>query len=58
MGSDCEKESVSDNDSGDPVMLSYITIFNIIELVLGDTKIPFVLKKRSAGNELCIRKGD
>ena len=37
-----EMESVSDNDSEDPVMLSYATICDIIKLFLGDTKIPFV----------------
>ena len=28
-------------------MLSYATICNIIELVLGDTKIPFTIKKEA-----------
>ena len=33
----CKLESDSDSSSDDPVMLSYATICNIIELVLGDT---------------------
>ena len=37
-----EMEGVSDNNSEDPVMLSYATICNTIKLVLGDTKTPFV----------------
>ena len=45
MDPDCEMEGVSDNNSKDPVMLSNATICDIIKLVLGDTKIPFVLKK-------------
>ena len=48
----CKLES--DNNSDDPVMLSYATICNVIELVLGDTKIPFNIKKeaQAAGNLL------
>ena len=38
-------ESVSNNDSEDPVMLSYATICNTNKPVLGGTKIPFVVKK-------------
>ena len=40
-------ESVSDNAIEDQVMLSYATICDIIKLVLGDTKIPFVLRKEA-----------
>ena len=43
----CKLESDSDSDSDDPVVLSYATICNIIELVLGDTKIPFNIKKKA-----------
>ena len=43
-------ESASDSDSEDPVMLSYATICDIIKPVLKDTKIPYIVKKRSAGN--------
>ena len=42
-----ESEDDSDNDSSDPVMLSYATICDIIKLVLGDTKIPFTIKKKA-----------
>ena len=38
-------QSVSDNDSEDPVMLSYATICDIIKLVLKHTKIPNIVKK-------------
>ena len=44
---DCEMESVSDNDSENPVMLLYATICDLIKLVLGDTKNPFGLKKEA-----------
>ena len=37
----------SDSDSDDPVMLSYATICDIIKPVLGDTKIPFNIKKKA-----------
>ena len=43
----CKLESDSDSDSDDPVMLSYATICDIIEPVLGDTKIPFKIKKKA-----------
>ena len=42
-----ESDNDSDNDSSDPVMLSYATICNIIKLVLGDTKIPLTIKKKA-----------
>ena len=50
--SNCKLES--DSDSDDAVVLSYATICNIIEPVLGDTKIPFNIKKevQAAGNLL------
>ena len=50
----CKLESKSDNNSEDPVMLSYATICGFIKLVLGDTKIPFVWKKevQEIGNAL------
>ena len=38
----CKLESYSDSD--DLVVLSYATICNIIEPVLGDSKIPFNIK--------------
>ena len=41
----CKLES--DSDSDDPVMLSYVTICNTIKPVLGDTKIPFNIKKKA-----------
>ena len=37
----------SDSDSDDPVVLSYATICDIIKPVLGDTKIPFNIKKKA-----------
>ena len=37
----------SDHDSDDPVVLSHATICDIIKLVLGDTKIPFTIKKKA-----------
>ena len=43
----CKLESDSDTDSDDPVMLAYATICNIIKPVLGDTKIPFPIKKEA-----------
>ena len=43
----CKLESDSDSDSDDPVMLSYATICDIIKPVLGDTKIPFKIKKKA-----------
>ena len=48
----CKLES--DNDSSNPVVLSYATICDIIKLVLGDTKIPLTIKKKAqtAGNLL------
>ena len=36
-----------DSDSDDLVVLSYATICEIIELVLGDIKIPFKIKKKA-----------
>ena len=42
-----ESDDDSDNDSSDPVMLSYATICDIIKQVLGDTKIPFTIKKKA-----------
>ena len=41
-----ESDDDSDNDSSDPVMLSYATICDIIKPVLGDTKIPLAIKKK------------
>ena len=46
----CKLDSDSDSNSDDPVVLSYATICTIIELVLGDTKIPFKIKKRSTSS--------
>ena len=43
----CKLESDSDSNSDDPVMLSYATICDIIKPVLGDTKIPFKIKKKA-----------
>ena len=45
MDPDFEMKSVSDNKSEGPVMLSYATICDTIKLVLGDTNIPFPIKK-------------
>ena len=42
-----ESDNDSDNDSSDPVVLSYATICDIIKLVLGDTKIPITIKKKA-----------
>ena len=47
MDPDFKMESVSDNNSEDPVMLSYAIICDTIKPVLGDTKIPFVVKEIS-----------
>ena len=43
----CKLESDSGSDSEDPVMLSYATMCDTIKLVLGDTKIPFNIKKKA-----------
>ena len=49
----CRLESDSDSNSDEPVMLSYATICTTIKLVLGDTKIPFDIKKKAqAGSNL------
>ena len=42
-----ESDNDSDNDSSDPVVLSYATICDIIKPVLGDTKIPLNIKKKA-----------
>ena len=42
-----ESDDDSDNDSSDPVMLSYATICDTIKPVLGDTKIPLTIKKKA-----------
>ena len=42
-----ESDNNSDNNSDDPVMLSYATICDIIKPFLGDTKIPFTIKKKA-----------
>ena len=41
-----ESDNDSDNDSSNPVVLSYATICDIIKLVLGDTKILLNIKKK------------
>ena len=53
-----ESDSESDDDSDDPVVLSYATICDIIKPVLGDTKIPFTIKKKAqaASNLLAGKK--
>ena len=43
----CKLESENDTNSEDPVMLLYATICDIIIQVLGDTKIPFAVKKEA-----------
>ena len=43
----CKLESDSDSNSDDPLILSYATICDIIKPVLGDTKIPFTIKKKA-----------
>ena len=43
----CKLESASDTNSKDPVVLSYTTICDIIKPVLGDTKIPFFVKREA-----------
>ena len=50
----CKLESESDTNSDDPVVLSYAIICNIIRPVLGDTKIPFTIRKEAqvASNSL------
>ena len=42
-----ESDDDSNNDSSDQVVLSYATICDIIKPVLGDTKIPLVIKKKA-----------
>ena len=42
-----ESNDDSDNDSSDPVVLSYATICDIIKPVLGDTKITLTIKKKA-----------
>ena len=44
-----EMKGNRNNNSEDPVMLSYATITDTIELVLKDTKVPYNIKKRSTG---------
>ena len=48
-----ESDNDSDNDSSDPVVLSYATICDIIKPVLGDTKIPLVIKKKAQAEAAC-----
>ena len=43
----CKLDSDSDSISEDPVVLSYATMCTTIKPVLGDTKIPFHVKKNS-----------
>ena len=40
-------EGVSDNDSEDPVMLSYATICATTRLILKDNKMPYIVKKEA-----------
>ena len=49
-----ESESDSDSNSEDLVVLSYATVCTTIKVVLGDTKIPFNIKKKAqaASNSL------
>ena len=54
----CKLESDSDTGSDDPVMLSYATICDIIKPVLGDTKIPFAVKKEAHGISNSLGGGD
>ena len=42
-----ESNNDSDNDSSDPVVLSFATICDTIKPVLGDTKIPLTIKKEA-----------
>ena len=41
----CKLESDSDTNNDDPVVLFNVTICSIIKPILGDTKIPFAIKK-------------
>ena len=43
----CRLETDSDSNSDDPVMLSSATMCTTVKLVLGDTKIPFDIKKKA-----------
>ena len=54
----CKLESNNDSDSDDPVVLSYATICTTIKPVLGDTKIPFDIQKKSSSSKLFIRRGE
>ena len=54
----CKLESDSDSDSDDPVMLSYATICDIIEPVLGDTKILFKIKKKAQAASNLLEGGE
>ena len=47
MNTDIEMESISGNDSKDPVMLSYATIYDVINPVLKDTKIQYNIIKEA-----------
>ena len=49
-----ESDDDSDNDSSDPVMLSYATICDIIKPVLGDTKIPLSTKKKAQAASILL----
>ena len=57
----CKLENDSDSNSDDPVMLSYATICGTIcttiTPVLGDTKIPFNIKKKLK-QQVIIRRGE
>ena len=43
----CKLECDSDTNSDDPVVLLYATICDIMKPVLGDTRIPFTIKKEA-----------
>ena len=49
-----ESDDDSDNDSSDPVVLSYATICDIIKPVLGDTKIPLTIKKKAQAASILL----
>ena len=50
-----ESDNDSDNDSSDPVVLSYATICDIIKPVIGNTKIPLNIKKSTSSKQFARR---
>ena len=52
-----EIESDSDNNSKDPAVMSYAMVCKTLSIVLWGVKIPYSIKKGSADNYQCSRRG-